>query len=83
MRVTIAGLAAVLLATTLPTYARDKADATGEPSAQRRPARVTVYPRPARALPANAKRECRAWLEQEFRPSGTVIVPRMNCWWVY
>jgi hypothetical protein len=29
----------------------------------------------------NAVRECTANLVQEFRPSGTVIVPRMNCYW--
>ena len=26
-------------------------------------------------------RECASWLAQEVRPSGTVIVPRMRCWW--
>jgi hypothetical protein len=30
----------------------------------------------------NAKRDCVAKLVQEFRPSGTVIVPRMWCRWV-
>lgn len=30
----------------------------------------------------NAVRDCRAQLVQEFRPSGTVIVPRMDCYWV-
>ena len=29
----------------------------------------------------NAVRDCTATLVQEFRPSGTVIVPRMNCFW--
>lgn len=29
-----------------------------------------------------AYRECVARYVQEYRPSGTVIVPRMNCWWV-
>jgi hypothetical protein len=29
-----------------------------------------------------ATRDCRAKLVQEYRPSGTVIVPRMQCWWV-
>ncbi|MGH6768575.1 MAG: hypothetical protein ACRECO_06085 [Xanthobacteraceae bacterium] len=29
----------------------------------------------------NAVRQCRSWLAQEYRPSGTVIVPRMRCWW--
>jgi|SRR5437016_5146995 len=26
-------------------------------------------------------RQCEARLLQEYRPSGTVIVPRMQCWW--
>ena len=30
----------------------------------------------------NAKRECVARYVTEYRPSGTVIVPRMRCWWV-
>jgi hypothetical protein len=29
----------------------------------------------------NAVRECNATYVQEFRPSGTVIVPRMHCVW--
>ena len=38
-----------------------------------------VYPRyyPGR----NAVRECNATYVQEYRPSGTVIVPRMSCFW--
>jgi hypothetical protein len=38
-----------------------------------------VYPRyyPGR----NAVRECNATYLQEYRPSGTVIVPRMSCYW--
>jgi hypothetical protein len=38
-----------------------------------------VYPRyfPGR----NAVRDCSATYVQEFRPSGTVIVPRMSCYW--
>jgi hypothetical protein len=38
-----------------------------------------VYPRyyPGR----NAVRECNATYVQEYRPSGIVIVPRMNCFW--
>src|SRR5712691_7141073 len=50
------------------------------------PYRVTPtdYPTPyAIEYPGpGAVRQCRAWLAQEFRPSGTVIVPRMSCWWV-
>lgn len=29
----------------------------------------------------NAVRVCNAHYVQEFRPSGTVIVPRMHCYW--
>src|SRR5947208_321590 len=38
-----------------------------------------VYPRyfPGR----NAVRDCNATYVQEYRPSGTVIVPHMNCYW--
>lgn len=28
-----------------------------------------------------AVRLCRSWLAPEYRPSGTVIVPRQQCWW--
>jgi hypothetical protein len=62
----------------------------------RRPAtRLRVYPNPVypadgiwpddvypRFNPGpNAVRECNATYVQEFRPSGTVIVPRMSCYW--
>ncbi len=30
----------------------------------------------------NARRDCSVRYVQEYRPSGTVVVPRMNCWWV-
>lgn len=30
----------------------------------------------------NARRDCSVRYVTEYRPSGTVIVPRMNCWWV-
>jgi hypothetical protein len=29
----------------------------------------------------NAVRECNATYVQEYRPSGTVITPRMHCFW--
>jgi len=45
----------------------------------RRPARrVRIYGAP---LSPNAVRVCNAYYVQEFRPSGTVIVPRMSCYW--
>jgi hypothetical protein len=48
---------------------------------RRAPARIVVHPL-ARTHPGpNSVRQCVSWLEPEYRPSGTVIVPRMHCWW--
>lgn len=45
---------------------------------RRGPTRLRVYP----TYPGpNAVRQCEAHYEQEYRQSGTVIVPRMHCWW--
>jgi hypothetical protein len=65
-----------------------------ETSAQRRlrrpPTRLRVYPNydpgaegvyPRYNPGPNAVRECNATYVQEYRPSGTVIVPRMSCYW--
>jgi hypothetical protein len=30
----------------------------------------------------HARRDCAVRYVSEYRPSGTVVVPRMNCWWV-
>ncbi|HXO71875.1 MAG TPA: hypothetical protein VN838_23180 [Bradyrhizobium sp.] len=58
---------------------------------RRPPARLRVYPSypgysPYDVYPRyfpgrNAVRDCTATYVQEFRPSGTVITPRMNCFW--
>lgn len=42
------------------------------------------YPRPGTySYPGpNAKRDCRAWYVVENRPSGAVLTPRQQCWWV-
>jgi hypothetical protein len=60
-------------------------------SAQRRRAlrRVPIYPRddwepdvyPRYNPGPNAVRVCNATYVQEYRPSGTVITPRMHCYW--
>ena len=64
--------------------------AAPEPRAKRRPPRVRIYPRyeaaPDDVYPRydpgpNAVRDCTATYVQEYRPSGTVIVPRMHCFW--
>jgi hypothetical protein len=55
---------------------------------RRPPTRLRVYPtyNPDDVYPRyfpgrNAVRNCTATYVQEFRPSGTVITPRMNCFW--
>ena len=53
---------------------------TREFAAQSSRPRITIYPR-QKHLTANSVRQCRAQLVKEYRPSGTVIVPRMQCWW--
>jgi hypothetical protein len=68
-----------------------KPHAISEMSAQaRRPrprVRVRIYREDDRGVyPSynpgpNAVRDCTATYVQEHRPSGTVIVPRMNCFW--
>jgi len=62
-----------------------------EVSAQRRRPlrRLLIYPRyewepdvwPRYNPGPNAVRDCTATYVQEYRPSGTVIVPHMNCYW--
>lgn len=47
---------------------------------QRAPRRVHIYGR-SRGPGPNAVRICNAHYEQEFRLSGTVIVPKMHCYW--
>jgi hypothetical protein len=65
--------------------------ATDDSTPRRRPLRrLPIYPRyqgePDGVYPRynpgpNAVRDCTATYVQEYRPSGTVIVPRMNCFW--
>jgi hypothetical protein len=62
-----------------------------ELSAQRRLKRIPIYPHedghwqpdvaPHYNPGPNAVRVCNAHYVQEARPSGTVIVPRVNCYW--
>ena len=54
--------------------------ATHEYSAQSSRPRITIRTR-HKQLSANSVRQCRAQLVKEYRASGTVIVPRMQCWW--
>jgi hypothetical protein len=67
-------LAALLTGLAAPALAQDSDNAT------RSPPRIVIHPRTIHPGP-NAKRYCRSWLAREYRVSGPVIVPRMQCWW--
>ena len=59
----------------------DAAAASNFAQATRPPARIRVRPLGVAHPGPNAVRQCFAWIEPQHRPSGTVIVPRMHCWW--
>jgi len=97
MVATLAALAGFSLsgakAQTAPSRVRVAQAATpavSDTSAQRRRLRRVPIYRPDHAEPdviprynpgPNAVRACTATYVQEYRPSGTVITPRMNCYW--
>ena len=66
-------LAGLLSGPAVPAAAQDS-NATSPPP------RIVIHPRTSHPGP-NAKRYCRSWLAKEYRVSGPVIVPRMQCWW--
>jgi hypothetical protein len=71
--------------------ASQPADASAPVRVRRPLRRLPIYPRyqaepddgvyPRYNPGPNAVRDCTATYVQEYRPSGTVIVPRMNCFW--
>jgi hypothetical protein len=71
------------------TQASNAAEADVVATPKRRPrARVRIYREndergvyPSYNPGPDAVRDCTATYVQEYRPSGTVIVPRMNCFW--
>lgn len=87
-RLAIGALAVTLLALAVPASAQQPASPSGvarasDVSAQERPrTRLRVTPLRRAPLDRRAYRQCQDWYETEHRPSGTVIVPKMRCWWV-
>jgi hypothetical protein len=75
--------------TSFPTRLAQAAPQDGPPPARRPPTRLRVHPNyyqqqdvyPHYNPGPNAVRVCNATYVQEYRPSGTVIVPRMSCYW--
>jgi hypothetical protein len=91
-----AAVAGLLVAPVEPAQAEPRApapqaastDLSAQTRVYRRPPRVRIYPRleqddvyPRYDPGPHAVRDCTAHLVQEFRPSGTVITPRVNCFW--
>ena len=71
-----------------PTRMAQAAPQDVPPKMRRPPTRLRVQPYyhqeevyPHYNPGPNAVRVCNATYVQEFRPSGTVIVPRMSCYW--
>ena len=60
--------------------AQTSSDFSAQRRARRRGTPVIIYGR--RPLSPTAFRSCTDWYAYEYRPSGTVIVPRMSCHWV-
>ena len=92
LAVTVLGMATAAQAETATPVARASEAAqaaNSELSAQTRQPRprVRIYREDERGVyPSynpgpDAVRDCTAAYVQEYRPSGTVIVPRMNCFW--
>ena len=91
----LAGLAGTALgpaadAQTAPQTSATNTDAYAQRYVRRAPTRLRVHPLyesgadgvyPRYYPGRNAVRECTANYVLEYRPSGTVIVPRMNCFW--
>ncbi len=72
---------AVVVSQTVPAAAHmtiEEFSAQSRKILHRSPRRVRIY---RDTLGPNAVRVCNAHYEQEYRPSGTVIVPRMTCFW--
>jgi hypothetical protein len=72
-----------------PTRMAQVAPQEAPPKVRRPPTRLRVHPyyyQQEEVYPhynpgPNAVRVCNATYVQEYRPSGTVIVPRMSCYW--
>jgi hypothetical protein len=65
-------------------HAKRAAQASTDLSAQRRIRRraTPIYIYGHRPLSPTAVRACVDWYAYEYRPSGTVIVPKMSCHWI-
>jgi hypothetical protein len=75
LAVALAG--AIAAVAVLPAAAQTQ---RGTEVAQNSRQRIIITPGRTKPGP-NSTRECQARLVEQYRPSGTVIVPVMHCWW--
>jgi hypothetical protein len=82
--VALASIGPVRAEVATPQLQRVAAQASTELSAQRRIRRraTPIYIYGHRPLSPTAVRACVDWYAYEYRPSGTVIVPKMSCHWI-
>ena len=73
-------LVAQTAAPKLQRAAQPSTDFSAQRRIRRRATPITIYGH--RPLSPNAVRACTDWYAYEYRPSGTVIVPRMSCHWI-
>jgi len=78
---TILGALTLAVPAAASPVSREAQDAprSSDVSAQERRPRTRLRVTPGQRL---LYRDCEFHLAQEWRPSGTVIVPRQRCWWV-
>jgi len=81
--VALASAGSVRAEVATPQVRRVAAQTSPELPAQRVHRRGTpVYIYGHRPLSPTAVRSCFDWYAYEYRPSGTVIVPKMSCHWI-
>ncbi len=60
--------------------AQEPTDLSAQRRIRRRATPIYIYGH--RPLSPTAVRSCVDWYAYEYRPSGTVIVPKMSCHWI-
>lgn len=77
-RILAVGLAGSIAA--VPALPAAAQTSRGTEVAQASRQRIIITPGRTKPGP-NSTRQCEARLVEQHRPSGTVIVPVMHCWW--
>ena len=71
---------AQIVAPQVQRAAQSSTDLSAQRRIRRHPTPIYIYGH--RPLSPTAVRSCVDWYAYEYRPSGTVIVPKMSCHWI-